>query len=168
MSEEQVNMSPLDIRKKQFAKTVRGYDPKEVDIFLELMTAELEGVIRKKDEYRRLIDLKDSEIKEVKERETSMRKTLENLQQILTDERGRAEEKGKHIIRQAEVKASEIIMEAKEEQVALQHEINQLRRMRREFLAKVASLVDSYKKIVDQDVRILEEEMRVDSDVQLI
>ncbi|MDX1765203.1 MAG: DivIVA domain-containing protein [bacterium] len=168
MSEEQVNLSPLDIRKKQFAKAVRGYEIKEVDMFLELMTAELEGMVRKKDEYRRLIDLKDSEIKEVKERETSMRKTLENLQQILTDERSRAEEKGKHIIRQAEVKASEIIMEAKEEQVSLQHEINQLRRMRREFLAKVGSLVDSYKKIVDQAMQILEDEMRVDSDVQLI
>ncbi len=168
MSEEQVNLSPLDIRKKQFARAVRGYETKEVDMFLELMTAELEGMVRKKDEYRRLIDLKDSEIKEVKERETSMRNTLENLQQLLTEERTRAEERGKHIVRQAEVKAAEIIMEAKEEQVSLQHEINQLRRMRREFLAKVGSLVDSYKKIVDQDLRILEEEMRVDSDVQLI
>jgi cell division initiation protein len=168
MPEEQINFSPLDIRKKQFAKSVRGYEVKEVDTFLDLITAELEELIKKKEEYRKLVDLKDQEIKEVKERESSMRKTLENLQQLLTDERNRAKEKGKHIIREAEVKASEIVMQAKEEQGALQNEINQLKRMRREFLAKVGSLIDSYKKIVDQDNQILEDEMRVDSDVQLI
>lgn len=169
MSEENTNVTPLDIRKKQFSSAFRGYDAKEVETFLGNITQELEDLIRKNEDLKKTVGAKNKEIDEIKERESSMRNTLEGLQQILTDERTRAQDKGKQIIREAELKASEILMDSKEEQAALQNEIQQLKRMRREFMAKLGSLVDSYKKIVDQDQLNLDEEIRLDSsDVQIM
>ncbi len=169
MSEENgTNLSPLDIKKKQFSTAFRGFDVKEVETFLEMITLEMEGLIVKKNSLKEALEKKDREIGEIKEREASMRKTLEGLQQLLEEERQRAEEKGRQIIREAELKAAEILQQAREEEAALKNGIDQLKRIRREFLAKVGSLVDSYKKILDQDQKVVDEELRVDSDVQMI
>lgn len=168
MSEENTKITPLDISKKQFSTSFRGFDTNEVQTFLEMITAELEDLIKKNEELKEALAKREREMKEIKDRESSMRKTLEGLQQVLTDERARAEEKGKQVIREAELKASEILMQSKEEQSALQNDIRQLKRMRREFLAKAGSLIDSYKKIIEQDQQSLDEEINIDSDVQMI
>ena len=168
MSEENTKITPLDISKKQFSTSFRGFDVNEVETFLEMITDELETMIRKNEELKESLVKREREIKEIKERESSMRKTLDGLQQVLTDERARAEEKGKQVIREAELKASEVLMKSKEEQSALKNDIRQLKRTRREFLAKVGSLIDSYKKIIEQDQQSLDAEINVDSDVQMI
>jgi cell division initiation protein len=168
MSEENLNLTPLDIKKKQFSIAFRGFNVQEVETFLEMMTLEMEDLVLKKNSLKEIVEKKDQEIREIKERESSMRKTLEGLQQILQEEQKRSEEKGQQIIREAEVKAAEILQEAKERGASLRNELQQLRRMRREFLAKLGSLVDSYKKIIDQDQKELDEELRVESDVQMI
>jgi len=169
MPEENVtNLSPLEIKKKQFSTSFRGFDVKEVETFLEMITLEMEGVIVKKNSLKEALEKKDREIGEIKERETSMRKTLEGLQQLLQEERKRSEEKGRQIVREAELKASEILQAAREEETTLKNEIDHRKRMRREFLAKVGRLVDSYKKILDQDQKLIEEELHIDSDVRMI
>lgn len=168
MSGEYNHLTPLDVKKKQFATAFRGFDVNEVETFLEVMTGELEDLIKKNEELKRTLEMQEKEIKENKERETSMRKTLEGLQQILAEEKTRSQEKGQHIIREAEIKASEILMESRNEKVVLENEVKQLKRIRREFLAKVGSLVDSYKKIIEQDQHSLDTEINIDTDVQII
>ncbi len=168
MAEERMGLTPLDVSKKQFSTTFRGYDLGEVDTFLEMVTLEMEDLARRNHGLKEVLAKKEGEIEEVKARENSLRKTLEGLQQILQEERTRAEQKGKQIIREAELKAAGLVNQAREEQVSLRHDNEHLQRMRREFLAKLGSLVESYKKIVDQDQQLLEGELRIDSDVQMI
>jgi len=168
MPEENMNITSLDVRKKQFSTTFRGFDVKEVQTFLEMISLELEQLTAKNQALRETVDQKEIEIREIKGRESSMRKTLEGLQQILNEERTRSEQQGKQIIRESELKASEILAKAREEQSALQNEVQHLKRMRREFLAKVGSLVDSYKKIIEQDQQSFDTELHIDSDVQMI
>ncbi|NOY52454.1 MAG: DivIVA domain-containing protein [Deltaproteobacteria bacterium] len=167
-AENLTSLSPLEIKKKQFSTAFRGFDVKEVETFLEMITLEMEGLIIKKNSLKEALEKKEREFSEIKEREDSMRKTLEGLQQLLEEERKRAEEKGRQIVREAELKAAEILQGAREEEAALKNGIDHLKRIRREFLAKVGSLVDSYKKILDQDQKVIEEELRIDSDVRMI
>ena len=43
-----IDMTPLDVRNKRgdFKKIMRGYDPQEVDIFLELVAERLEALVQ--------------------------------------------------------------------------------------------------------------------------
>jgi len=166
--ENGTNLTPLDIKKKQFSTAFRGFDVKEVETFLEMMTLEMEGLIVKKNALKEALEKKDREIQEIKDRESSMRKTLEGVQRLLEEERKRAEEKGKQIIREAEVKAAEILQETREEEAALKNGIEHLKRIHREFLVRVGSLVDSYKKILDQDRNAIEDELQIDRDIRMI
>jgi cell division initiation protein len=163
-----MDITPLDVSKKQFSTAFRGYDLREVDTFLEMVTLEMEDLARRNHGLKEALAKKEGEIQEIKARENSLRNTLEGLQQILQEERTRAEQKGKQVIREAELKAAGIVNQAREEQASLRNGNEHLQRMRREFLAKLGSLVESYKKIVDQDQQLLEEELRIDSDVQMI
>jgi cell division initiation protein len=168
MSDVHNRITPLDIKKKQFANAFRGYDVDEVETFLEMLTVEMEELLIKNQELRRTLEMQEKEIKEYKLRETSNRNTLESLQQILAEEKNRSQEKGKHIIREAEVRATEILMESRKEKSALENDVIHLKRMRREFLAKVGSLLDSYKKIIEQDEQTLDTEINLDTDVRMI
>ncbi len=168
MAEERTEITPLDVSKKQFSTAFRGYDLREVDTFLEMVTLEMEDLARRNHGLKEALAKKEAEIEEIKARENSLRKTLEGLQQILQEERTRAEQKGQQIIQEAELKAAGIVNQAREQQASLRNDNEHLQRMRREFLAKLGSLVESYKKIIDQDQQLLEGELRVDSDVQII
>jgi len=43
-----IDLTPLDVRKKagDFRRILRGYDPQEVDIFLELVAERMEVLVR--------------------------------------------------------------------------------------------------------------------------
>ena len=53
-----MKLTPLDIRKQEFKKLMRGYDPVEVDTFLEMVAADLEEALKAQKESRdRIIEL---------------------------------------------------------------------------------------------------------------
>ena len=39
-------ITPLDIQKKSFEKSFRGYKAKEVDVFLDMLTLDMEKLIK--------------------------------------------------------------------------------------------------------------------------
>ena len=43
-----IDLTPLDVRNKRgdFKKLLRGYDPQEVDVFLEIVAERLENLVR--------------------------------------------------------------------------------------------------------------------------
>lgn len=45
-----IHLTPLDVRKKQgdFRKILRGYDPEEVDTFLDLVAERMEVLVKQK------------------------------------------------------------------------------------------------------------------------
>ncbi|MFQ5630060.1 MAG: DivIVA domain-containing protein, partial [bacterium] len=43
-----MKLTPLDIKKQEFKKNLRGYDPIEVDAFLEMVANEFESLLREK------------------------------------------------------------------------------------------------------------------------
>ena len=53
MSGEYNHLTPLDVKKKQFATAFRGFDVNEVETFLEVMTGELEDLIKKNEELKK-------------------------------------------------------------------------------------------------------------------
>ena len=47
-----MKLTPLDIRKQEFKKLMRGYDPVEVDTFMEMVAADLEEALKAQKESR--------------------------------------------------------------------------------------------------------------------
>jgi cell division initiation protein len=53
-----MKLTPLDIRKQEFKRIMRGYDPVEVVTFLEMVASDLEEALKLQKESReRIIEL---------------------------------------------------------------------------------------------------------------
>ena len=62
-----MKLTPLDIRRQEFKRVVRGIDPEEVSVFLDMVAGEFERILREskalseeRDELKRKVDELDS------------------------------------------------------------------------------------------------------------
>ena len=71
-----MKLTPLDIRKQEFKRVMRGYDPVEVDTFMDMMANEFEEVLKSQKEMRdRLVEL-DVQLKDYRQIEKTLQQTL--------------------------------------------------------------------------------------------
>ena len=76
-----MKLTPLDIRKQEFKKIMRGYDPVEVDTFLDMVASDLEEALKQQKESReRIIEL-ETQLKDYRQIEKTLQQTLLQAQE---------------------------------------------------------------------------------------
>jgi cell division initiation protein len=101
-------LTPLDIRKQEFHKTLRGYDPREVEDFRIRAADALERTIRDRSVLEERIAAYSEQLHEFRQREHAMNEALVAAQQLRADTRTAAEREAQVIIREAEAEADRI------------------------------------------------------------
>jgi cell division initiation protein len=69
-------LTPLDIRKQEFPQRFRGYDPDEVDTFLDLIADDAEGLTNERNQLQDRVATLESQLAEFREMERSLRDAL--------------------------------------------------------------------------------------------
>lgn len=143
-------LTPLDIRNKEFRKTFRGYDEEEVDDFLDKVVNEYEKIFKENAELKEAIAAKDSNIGQYKDLEDTLQKTLVIAQQTADDIKQAAVREADVIIKEAKLKAEQIVAGADETSRSvlkdyedLQKQANILRVKLRSFLLSQLELIGS-------------------------
>src|SRR3990172_4618662 len=129
-----MRITPLDIQQKQFPVKFRGFDEEEVDSFLELIREEME-----------------KQLKEYKNIESTLKDTLIATQQMVEDYKNTAKKDAELIIKEAELKAEEIIKNAQEKVIKIHEDITDLKGVRRHFKEEVRRLIESHIRMLDFD-----------------
>lgn len=106
-----MKLSALDIRKQEFARTFRGYDPEEVESFLQVVATGWQELV---DDLRRAND----KINEQQMKLEHYMKVEEALEEALQTARSSA----RQTIESAERKASDMLQEAENRIVSLQRD----------------------------------------------
>ena len=70
-----MSVTPLDIIKKQFKYSRRGFDEEEVRAFLDDVRETIVGLLNENQRLREMIARRDSEINELKGEESSIKDT---------------------------------------------------------------------------------------------
>lgn len=109
-----IDLTPLDVRNKRgdFKKLMRGYDPQEVDTFLEMVSDRLEEVVR---ENLRLLDQVLNLQKTVDSqtgRETAVQEALVSAQELRADIKSAAQRQAELIVAEAKVEARSLLSRA--------------------------------------------------------
>ena len=100
-----MNLSPLDIRKHEFEKSFRGYNPEEVKPFLEMVSQQWEEML---DELRLAKDrVREMENKLIhyEKVEVALQEALESARSNAARTQAHAEERARLSIEEAELKA---------------------------------------------------------------
>ncbi|MEK7272183.1 MAG: DivIVA domain-containing protein [Nitrospirota bacterium] len=146
-----MRITPLDIQQKQFPVKFRGFDEEEVDSFLELIREEMEELLRENASMREESKRLEKQLKEYKNIESTLKDTLIATQQMVEDYKNTAKKDAELIIKEAGLKAEEIIKNAQEKIIKIHEDITDLKGIRRHFKEEVRRLIESHIRMLDFD-----------------
>jgi cell division initiation protein len=143
-----IKVTPLDIQQKKFGTTLRGYDKTEVELFLDLVRDEMELLVREVAELRDFRQAYDQRLREVGEKEETVKNTMLLTQKLMEDQKDNARREAALIIKDADVRSQQLLNSAQQEKVKLEAEIQDLRRRKHHFLQDLKKVVEMHKEMI--------------------
>jgi cell division initiation protein len=145
-----MKIAPIDIAHKTFSKKVMGLDTDEVTNFLRDVADQMEELIRERNSLKEALRAKDIAIMEYKERDDSLKSTIQTAARMSDGIRADAEREGKLIIGDAEQKAELILRDSRDQLKRVYQEIADLKRIRMQFEINLRSVVQAHLQMVEQ------------------
>jgi DivIVA domain-containing protein len=149
MNDDIFRLTPLDVRKQEFKKVMRGYDPLQVEDFRGRAADELERVVREKIALEERLRGVDEQLAIFKEREKAMNDALIAAQQLRAETREQAEREAQMIVREAEADAERRLERARRELERLEQSGQQLGQKHHAYLTALRVLVERQKAELD-------------------
>ncbi|MBR0374897.1 MAG: DivIVA domain-containing protein [Mogibacterium sp.] len=141
---------PLDIEKKEFTRDKRGYNSREVDEFLDLISVDYEKLLSDNRNMAHKIKFLEKQLEESQKSDTAMLETLETAKRLMGDISASAERRAELMMRDAELEAENMMLEARtnirrlnEEHLLLTNKVLKLRKNLKAMLeSELAALAD--------------------------
>ncbi|HEX2252832.1 MAG TPA: DivIVA domain-containing protein [Thermoanaerobaculia bacterium] len=143
-----MSLTPLEIQKVRFNRKLRGYDPREVEQFLELVAEELAGRLADVERLQREVRYHQQRGEESERREHQLQETLLRAQKVADEITEAAQREAKVIVREAEVTGDRIVQQATEQASKIEGKAQELRILRRDLLLKLRNTVDLFDRVV--------------------
>ncbi|MBQ9273065.1 MAG: DivIVA domain-containing protein [Mogibacterium sp.] len=138
---------PIDIDKKEFSRDKKGYNSREVDEFLDIIVADYEKVLNDNRSMAHKIKALEKQLEEAQKDDNAMVETLETAKKLMADISASAERRAELMIRDAELEAENMLLDAKVNVRKLtdEHEIlsTKVRRLKENFRKMLKSELDS-------------------------
>ena len=144
MMDETFHLTPLDVRRYEFGKALRGYDPERVNQFRDQVAEELERLSRLNQELEAKARGFHEQLRAFRERDKAINEALVSAQQLRGDIREQADKEAQLIIREARAEADSIIEDARGEIRRMQEGVAGLEHSQRAYLAQLRSMVERH------------------------
>lgn len=139
-----MKVTPLDIRRKEFRRSVRGYLDEDVDIFLDVVADEVEQLSKANAE----LEAKVRSLEEQSVGRTNIGEALEKTlvaAQLQADEiKAKAEEESQSMLREAEAKAKTMVNEFYGKTQSVQETLMRLKMLEADFRTRFKGLLEGY------------------------
>ena len=142
MIDETFHLTPLDVRRYEFGKALRGYDPERVDQFREQVAEELERLSRLNQDLDAKARGFHEQLRAFRERDKAINEALISAQQLRNEIREQADKEAQLVLREARADAERIVDEARSEIRRLQDQLESLERSRRSYLAQLRLIAE--------------------------
>lgn len=162
-----MRLTPLDIRKQEFKKAMRGLDSDEVYAFLSTIADEYEAVINDNKALReRLLEL-DDKVQEYRNMEKTLRDTLLTAERVTVEAKENARREADLITKEAQIEAEKAVRDIRNTAMRLRQDIQTLKQQKESYLSRLKVLVESHMKFVaTAEKDFLQEERRLEEEQQ--
>jgi cell division initiation protein len=151
--EVEMRITPLDVRKQEFRRVMRGLDADEVLAFLTTVADEYETVLNDNKALReRLLEL-DDKVQEYRSIERTLRDTLLTAERVTVESKDNARREATLIVKEAQLTAEKALRDITSEAVRLRQEVQRLRSQRDAYLAKMKVVAESHVKFIESAER---------------
>ena len=144
-----MRITPLDVRKQEFRKAVRGFDSDEVRAFLGTLADEYEAVLVDNKVLRERLTEQEEKLTEYQAMEKTLRDTLMTAERVMQETKDNATREGELVIQEAQLKAKSILEECRTRTEELRREMVSLRQEKETYLARFKTLAEAQIKFID-------------------
>ena len=146
-----IKVTPLDIQQKRFHVGFRGYERTEVEMFLDLVRDQMEDLVREVTELREFRQSYEERLRELNEREETVKNTMLMTQKLVEELKENSRKEAALIIKDAEVRNQQIIVNAQQEKIKLESDILELKRRKHHFLQDVKKVIQMHLEMVNYE-----------------
>lgn len=139
-----MKLTPLDIHHKEFRHSLRGYSEEEVDEFLDLVADEFERLFKENIDLSEKLEAANDRLREYQDQEHTIRNTMIAAQRSADDIVTKAREEATAVLRDAEMKAKEIIHNALTQKQKVQNELVRIKQAEEDFRARFRGLLETH------------------------
>ncbi len=140
--DETFHLTPVDVRRYDFGRSLRGYDPERVEQFREQVAEELERLTRTSQDLEQKAKGFHEQLRAFRERDKALNDALVSAQQLREEIRSTAEREAVLIVREAEADAESQRAGARDEIRRLEAHLAELERARRNHLAQMRHIAE--------------------------
>ncbi|HLE44858.1 MAG TPA: DivIVA domain-containing protein [Methylomirabilota bacterium] len=146
-----MRLSAMDIRQQQFVvKLFRGFDPQEVDAFLEEVADDWEELLRENNLLKDQLATLEEQKKATDEQNQSLQQTLIIAQKMAEEFRESSKRAADIVLREAQLQAEKLLEESRQEQTRLSGEVNALKQQRRQVAEELLATLRMHQRLVEQ------------------
>ncbi len=144
-----MKLTPLDIKKQEFKKVMRGYDPVEVDTFMDMMANEFEDLLKQQKEMRDKVVELETQLKDYRQIEKTLQQTLLQAQEATGRTYEAARKEAEMIGREAEAKAAKLIEQANTDLARMNTELITLKGRKESLIGRLRVLLSSELELIN-------------------
>lgn len=141
IDDESFHLTPLDVRRYDFGRSLRGYDPKRVDTFRDQVAEEMERLTRINQDLESKARTFHEQLRAFRERDKALNDALVSAQQLRGEMREQSDRDAQLTLREAQGEAEKIVEAARGEVRRMQAELDALDRSRRSYLAEMRTVL---------------------------
>jgi len=143
-----LRLSPLDVKKQEFKKAMRGYDPLEVDAFLEMVADEFESMNRERKQLSDEVMKLKIQLQDYQDVESTLRETLVTAQESVNESKENSRREADMMIREAELKAEKLLEDTKLRLAKMKNELILVKAQKDSFARRLRHLLESQLDII--------------------
>jgi DivIVA domain-containing protein len=140
--DETFHLTPLDVRRYDFGRAMRGYDPARVERFREQVAEELERLTRQTVDLDSKAKGFHEQLRAFRERDKALNDALVSAQQLRNEIRESSEREASLIVREARATGEKELEAIRAEVRRLEAHLTDLERARRAHLAQLRQMAE--------------------------
>ncbi|BCA55841.1 putative Cell division protein DivIVA [Nitrospira sp. KM1] len=144
-----MRITPLDIQQMVFKASFRGYDKEEVNRFLEEIAETVEMLNRDNAVQREKISFLEQQVSELKRTEVTLSNTLVSAQSLAEDVKRSAHRESDLILKEAELKAGEMIRKVRMEMNDTQRDLASLQKQRLLMVERLRATLRTFERMLE-------------------
>jgi cell division initiation protein len=144
-----MRITPLDIQQMVFKASFRGYDKEEVNRFLEELAQTVESLNRDHAIQQEKIVFLEQQLAELKRTEATLSSTLLSAQSLAEDVKRNAQREADLVIKEAELKAGELIRQAGVELTDTQRDLSSLQKQRLLMVERLRASLRMFERMLE-------------------
>src|SRR5438876_871073 len=142
VSESAFHLTPLDVRKQEFRKSLRGYEPTGVEDFRVRVADELERILREKSVLEERVAALGEQLRAYRERERAMNEALVAAQQLREATHTAAQREAQVVLREAEAEARRVLDAAGAAKADVERQAAEVQRQYQQYVGGFRALLE--------------------------